>query len=133
MMRSYSHVSNLIGVYSERIPVSAQVLHYTNDRTDKIDEMTDLEYEYMICSLREAGEIHIMRKRYRAYTLEVLRQYGVMGFDQVKLLCKEMMGKWFADLHIDELHYIACIIRREIAKGNRYNPINIPPSSHKKQ
>ena len=118
--RNYANFYVLI----KRLPhASKEVLveAHTGGRTTSLKEMTCLEYENMIRTMRRDIEREEEKRKARSALLRLMQKYGVdtTDWDDINRFCRyrRIAGKEFGRLDIKELKAVAKKMRAILAKG----------------
>ena len=94
---------------------------HTGGRTTSLKEMTCLEYENMIRTMRRDIEREDEKRKARSSLLRLMQKYGVdtTDWDEINRFCryKRIAGKEFGRLDIKELKAVAKKMRAILAKG----------------
>lgn len=94
---------------------------HTGGRTTSLKEMTCLEYESMIRTMRRDIEREEEKRKARSSLLRLMQKYGVdtTDWDDINRFCrlKRIAGKEFGRLDIKELKAVAKKMRAILAKG----------------
>lgn len=94
---------------------------HTGGRTTSLKEMTCLEYESMIRTMRRDIEREEEKRKARSALLRLMQKYGVdtTDWDDINRFCrlKRIAGKEFGRLDIKELKAVAKKMRAILAKG----------------
>ena len=95
---------------------------HTGGRTTSLKDMTCLEYESMIRTMRRDIEREEEKRKARSSLLRLMQKYGVdtTDWDDINRFCrlKRIAGKEFGRLDIKELKAVAKKMRAILAKGN---------------
>lgn len=94
---------------------------HTGGRTTSLKDMTCLEYESMIRTMRRDIEREEEKRKARSSLLRLMQKYGVdtTDWDEINRFCryKRIAGKEFGRLDIKELKAVAKKMRAILAKG----------------